>query len=95
MTSELSDLSVGTVEGLNGWNTVIVRSDRGEALVEGCEREGTIEVQVLPEENLRHLKDASLLKKRRALEALKQRGELEGGYLKLSADLVRKILSPQ
>ncbi len=95
MTSELSDLSVGTVEGLNGWNTVIVRSERGEALVERCEREGAIEVQVLPEENLRHLKDASLLKKRRALEALKQRGELEGGYVKLSADLVQKILSPE
>lgn len=92
MTSELSDLSVGTVEGLNGWNTVIVRSERGDALVERCEREGAIEVQGLPEENLMHLKDASLLKKRRALEALKQRDELEGGYLKLSADLVRKIL---
>jgi coenzyme F420 hydrogenase subunit beta len=93
MTSELSDLSVGTVEGLSGWNTVVVRSERGEALVEGCERAGGIEVNVLPEENLKHLKAASLLKKRRALEALKQRGELDNGYSKISAELARKILS--
>jgi coenzyme F420 hydrogenase subunit beta len=93
MTAELSDLSVGTVEGLNGWNTVIVRSERGEALVEAGERAGVIELNVLPEENLKHLKEASLLKKRRALEALKQRAELEDGYLKISAELVQRILS--
>jgi coenzyme F420 hydrogenase subunit beta len=93
MTSELSDLSVGTVEGLKDWNTLIVRSERGDGLVEDCERAGVLEVKALPEDNLKHLKEASLLKKRRALEALKQRGELEDGYLKISAELVRKILS--
>ncbi len=35
----------------------------------------------------------ALLKKRRALETLKQRGELEDGYLKIPADLVRRILA--
>ncbi len=29
------------------------------------------------------------------LEALTHRGELEGGYLKISAELVKKILSPK
>jgi hypothetical protein len=70
-----------------------VRSERGEALLGAGERAGVIEVNVLPEENLKHLKEASLLKKRRAMEALKQRGELEDGYLKISTELVQKILS--
>ena len=93
MTSELSDLSVGTVEGIEGWNTVVIRSDSGEELLNRAEDAGIIEVQPLPEENLKHLKEASLLKKRRALLALKERGELKDGYIILSHELIRKILS--
>ena len=93
MTSELSDLSVGTVEGIEGWNTVLIRSDSGEELLNRAEDAGIIEVQPLPEENLKHLKEASLLKKRRALLALKERGELEDGYIILSHELIQKILS--
>jgi hypothetical protein len=47
----------------------------------------------LPEDNLNHLKEASLLKKRRALDALKERGGIEKAYFTLSADLVKRILS--
>jgi coenzyme F420 hydrogenase subunit beta len=93
MTSELSDLSVGTVEGIEGWSTVIIRSDLGEEILSRAEAAGIIESQPLPEENLKHLKEASLLKKKRALLTLKERGELENGYLILSRELIGRILS--
>jgi coenzyme F420 hydrogenase subunit beta len=93
MTSEFSDLSVGTVEGIQGWSTVIIRSDLGEEILSRAEAEGLIESQPLPEENFKHLKEASLLKKQRALLALKERGELENGYLILSRELIGRILS--
>ncbi len=93
MTSELSDLSVGTVEGIQGWNTVITRSDLGEEILSRAEAAGIVESQPLPEENLKHLKEASLLKKQRALLTLKERGELEDGYILLSREWIERILS--
>jgi len=93
MTSELSDLSVGTVEGIQGWNTVITRSGLGEEILSRAEAAGVVESRPLPEENLKHLKEASLLKKRKALLTLKERGELEDGYIILSRELITRILS--
>lgn len=75
MTAELSDLSAGTVEGVEGWNTVILRSDQGERLFKEAEAEAIVESQPLPEVHLEHLKEASLLKKERALRILRERGE--------------------
>ncbi len=68
MTAELADISAGTVEGIDGWNTVIVRSDQGEKLFKEAEAEGIIESQPLPMEHLNHLKEASLFKKERAVK---------------------------
>jgi len=48
--SELSDLSVGTVEGEEGWNTVIVRTARGEDLLNRAESKGALETRVYPED---------------------------------------------
>jgi len=79
MTAELSDISAGTVEGIEGWNTVIIRSDQGEALFKEAEKEGMIECQSLPEDHLNHLKEASLLKRRRRMDNLKEIGRAEGG----------------
>ena len=93
MTSEFSDISVGTVEGEEGWNTVVVRTERGEGLVKRAEAEGVIESRTLPVDKLSHLKEASLLKKRRAINTLIDRGELEDGYLTLSDELIRQIQS--
>jgi coenzyme F420-reducing hydrogenase beta subunit len=93
MTAELSDLSVGTVEGKEGWNTVIVRTAMGENLLRRAKKARIIETKSLPNDNLKHLIEASLLKKRRALDALKERGGIEKGYLNLSADLVKRIVS--
>jgi coenzyme F420 hydrogenase subunit beta len=93
MTSEFSDISVGTVEGKEGWNTVLVRTTKGDDLISRAEESGILETLTFPEDKLDHLKEASLLKKRRALDALKERGELEEGYLMLSDELLQRILS--
>jgi coenzyme F420 hydrogenase subunit beta len=93
MTGEFSDLSVGTVEGEEGWNTVLVRTDRGEELLEGAERAGAIEKRAYPEEKLDHLREASLLKKARGLQAIRQRGGLKKSYLAPSPQLLREMES--
>lgn len=76
MTAELSDISAGTVEGIEGWNTMIIRSDRGEMVFKKAEAEGIVESKPMPEDHLGHLGEASLLKKRKAIEAIQKRGEL-------------------
>lgn len=93
MTCELADISVGTVEGLEGWNTVAVRTERGEELFSLAEARGVVETRPLPKESLKHLRAASLGKKQRALLKLKDGGELGNGYLKLSPELIQRILS--
>lgn len=93
MTGEFSDLSVGTVEGEEGWNTVLVRTGRGEELLELAQRQGAIETLPYPEDKLAHLRDASLLKKARGLQAIRQRGGLEESYLVLSPELLNKMES--
>ncbi|MFX1505761.1 MAG: Coenzyme F420 hydrogenase/dehydrogenase, beta subunit C-terminal domain [Promethearchaeota archaeon] len=42
-TSELADISVGSVGAENDWNTLIIRSDEGIAVVEKAEDNGVIE----------------------------------------------------
>jgi coenzyme F420 hydrogenase subunit beta len=93
MTAELSDISVGTVEGKEGWNTVIVRTATGEDLLRRAKKAGVIETRPLPKKNLSHLKEASLLKKRRALDVLNEKGGVEKNYFTLSPHLVKRILS--
>jgi coenzyme F420 hydrogenase subunit beta len=93
MTAELSDISIGTVEGKEGWNTVIVRTVSGENLFRQAKKAGVIETRPLPKNNLSHLKGASLLKKRRALDALNEKGGAEKKYFTLSANLTKRIIS--
>jgi coenzyme F420 hydrogenase subunit beta len=93
MTAELSDISVGTVEGKEGWNTVIVRTPVGEEFLTRAKKAGVIEARPLPKNNFNHLKEASLLKKRRALDALNEKGGTEKAYFTLSPNLIKRILS--
>lgn len=73
MTAEMSDLSLGAVEGIKGWNTLLIRTERGQNLLEMALAEGLIEKCPLPEANFSHLKEAAQLKKERALRAFKER----------------------
>lgn len=93
MTAEFSDLSVGAVEGLAGWNTVIVRTPRGQELMEEARRARVIEIAELPGANLDHLKEAALLKKKRALENIvKRTGSKENLLYLQGADALRPLL---
>ena len=94
MTAEFTDISVGTVEGTEEWNTVIVRTQEGAELMELARGKGKIEAQALPEANLAHLKEAAMNKKKRAL------GEITGKtgdranlmYLGISQDVAERLL---
>lgn len=93
MTAELSDISVGTVEGKEGWNTMIVRTAKGDDLLTRAKKAGVLEIRPLAKNSLSHLKEASLLKKRRALDALHEKGGEEKAYFTLSANLINRIIS--
>ena len=80
MTSENADLAVGLVEGVEGWNTVLVRTEVGRALLVAAEEAGVVEVQPLDPERLAHLRGASLGKKRRAV-AEASSSELQSPYV--------------
>jgi coenzyme F420 hydrogenase subunit beta len=94
MTAELADVSVGAAEGVEGWNTLIVRSDRGADLVDAARAAGIIEVDAPPDENLNHLKGASLGKRRRAFANISGMTGSENDllYLDISDDLRRRLV---
>lgn len=73
LTSELADVSVGMFEGKPGWNTLILRSDKGARLLELARNEGYIETANFPAEDLKHLSRAGGQKKERALRTLIRR----------------------
>lgn len=98
MTSELADVSVGMFEGRPGWNTLILRSAIGAELIEHARREGFIETEEFPVENLKHLSRAATDKKDRSLRTLIRRelintkGE-ERAALRIPQDVVDRILN--
>ena len=72
MTAIYGDISVGAFEGREGWNTVIVRTERGKSLFDASAARGEIEIAPFPQENLKGLTRAALGKKRRGAEACRQ-----------------------
>jgi len=87
---ELADISVGSTEWKNTWNTLIPRTDRGEKLVSRAKRAGVITVKPFPQNRIELLRTASLNKKKRVSEALSVENE---PYLKISdaeKDWIRK-----
>ncbi len=95
MTAEFADISVGSAEGVEGWNTLIIRSDGGRELVEAAQAKGIIETAPLPQQNLDHLKEASLLKKKRGLNKVIETtgSDQDLLYLKLTSEAVKGLLS--
>jgi coenzyme F420 hydrogenase subunit beta len=95
MTAQLADVSVGAAEGVEGWNTLIVRSQAGKELVEAAVAGGALETTALPEENLEHLKEAALSKRKRALRGIVDKsGSTEDLlYLKLSNEALERLLA--
>jgi len=90
MTAEFTDVSVGVFETSGAWNTLIIRTERGEAMVDDAVKNGYLELDDMPAENLEHLKMAAGNKKRRALEKGRGQGLVkttkEGGRAALRID---------
>jgi len=98
MSAEFSDLSVGMYEGRPGWNTLIVRTEKGAELVKRASDEGFLETEAFPEDNLNHLAKAAAEKKARALRMLIRRELIntENGKrsaVRMSPEVVEKILN--
>lgn len=66
LTAETADLSVGAAEGEAGLNTVIVRTARGQELLERAVAAGVLELRRPAAASLEHLKEAAAGKRARA-----------------------------
>ncbi|MBM3157047.1 MAG: hypothetical protein FJ004_07150 [Chloroflexi bacterium] len=94
MTSEFADISVGMVEGIEDWNTLIVRTPAGKRFIDKAKKAGVINTRPLEQTRLGHLKEASSLKKKRAVDAIRKRTNDKSNllYLRLSAQEKKKYL---
>lgn len=68
MTAEWSDLSVGTFEGKEGWNVLIIRTEKGEKLVDEAVSKGYLVLDDFPAKSLAHLTTGAGNKKKRSRE---------------------------
>ncbi len=72
-TSELSDVSVGSVGSPEGWSTIIVRTDKGLELVKSAENDNYIQTKSIDESGLKLIeKLANKKKKENKAEILKR-----------------------
>lgn len=89
MTNEFADISVGTVEGEEGWNTIIVRTNTGERIIQEAIKNNVLEVKSPGEDKLRHLYEAALARKRRVLTEMPHE---KTSYLLLNDEYRLRIL---
>lgn len=75
MTAEWADISVGALEGNPGWNTLIIRTEKGEQLVEKAVSEGYLILDEFSSESLEHLTLGAGNKKKRSLENRQQEAQ--------------------
>jgi coenzyme F420 hydrogenase subunit beta len=66
MTAEFADISVGALEGETGWNTLIVRTEKGASLVAEAVEKGYLIMEPMPELSLSNLEKGAMGKKKRA-----------------------------
>lgn len=82
MTALWTDLSVGALEENPEWNTLIVRSDRGEALVDRAVETGRLEIRPISQTSVDNLTLAAANKRKRALAAQERLGMLDPAFQK-------------
>ncbi|MFO8058061.1 MAG: Coenzyme F420 hydrogenase/dehydrogenase, beta subunit C-terminal domain [bacterium] len=91
-TSELADLSVGSTEWKEDWNTLITRTEKGEQAVNSAQEAGMLNLEPLPDDRVELLKQASLGKKQRVLNELENGCPLSD-YLVISGEEKQAIES--
>lgn len=89
VTAELADVSVGATEFDPEWNTLLPRTNRGQALVDKAVADRLLEVKPLPPDRVAILREVVRAKKARVLKALAERGD---SYLKVGDDCRTPIL---
>lgn len=93
MTSEFADISVGVLEDDPAQNLLIVRTKKGEALVQEAIDKKAITVTPMGDERLSHLRESALTKKKRALKSLSEKDpEGKWGYIVGPGDQLKKIM---
>ncbi len=98
MTAEWADVSVGAMEGEDGWNTLVVRSEKGLKLAEDAASAGYIVLADFPETSLSHLNTAAAAKKKRAFDRACSQGLVnteKGGraVLRVNKQALEKMIS--
>ncbi len=97
MTAEFADLSIGGARSASGWdvdkgwNQIIVRSEKGEALLELARKQGVLEFKDAMEGGLEKLRKASFGKKRTAVQNLRELTEGGLGYLSPNRELLENL----
>ena len=92
MTSEFSDISVGSARLPGGWNEskewnlIIVRSKLGQQLIELAKSKNTLEFSEINENNIAKIKVAAMQKKKRAVDNLIKKSGSKNNLLYLDCN---------
>ena len=73
LTSESSDISIGSIGSDAGWSTLIIRSEKGEEIVNGAIEQKFIEAKELSESQFKLLNSIAQTKIRKNLEEIEKR----------------------
>jgi coenzyme F420 hydrogenase subunit beta len=78
LTAEYADISVGSIGSEPGWNTVFVRTRRGEKLLGGAQTDGVLEVKDIStvKPGIGLLRKLALAKKAMARETIDKRKQM-------------------
>jgi coenzyme F420 hydrogenase subunit beta len=72
-TSDISDISIGSVGSPKGWSTVIIRTEKGKKIVENAEKEGYFQTKTLTEKGKKLLEIIAKQKKQNNLKKIIER----------------------
>ena len=96
LTAEFADISVGGGRGeVLNWNTIVIRTERGEELIDSAIKKGVIETAPIPEENLNRLKKAVSNKRKKAIGNIIEMSGSENDllYLKSKPEIIKRLVT--
>ena len=73
LTSETSDISIGSIGSEDGWSTLIIRTEKGKEIINGAVKEKFIETKELTESQFKLLSRIAESKITRSLETIEER----------------------